>query len=101
MSKFKYSEDKILKELYDYVSATYGEHYSMNNIQSTEFIMDAGHGAGFTIGNIIKYAQRYGKKGTPEDYRKDLMKVLHYGIMALHVHDTQFNNDKENDNEHQ
>jgi hypothetical protein len=98
MSKFKYSEDKILKELYDYVSATYGEHYSMNNIQSTEFIMDAGHGAGFTIGNIIKYAQRYGKKGTPEDYRKDLMKVLHYGIMALHVHDTQFNN-KENDNE--
>ena len=100
MSKFKYSEDKILKELYDYVSATYGEHYSMNNIQSTEFIMDAGHGAGFTIGNIIKYAQRYGKKGSPEDYRKDLMKVLHYGIMALHVHDTQFNN-KENDNEHQ
>ena len=51
--------------------------------------MDAGHGAGFTIGNIIKYAQRYGKKGTPEDYRKDLMKVLHYGIMALHVHDTK------------
>jgi len=99
MSKFKYSEDKILKELYDYVSATYGEHYSMNNIQSTEFIMDAGHGAGFTIGNIIKYAQRYGKKGTPEDYRKDLLKVLHYGIMALHVHDTQFNNE-ENDNEH-
>ena len=89
MSKFKYSEDKILKELYEYVSSTYCEHYSMNNIQSTEFIMDAGHGAGFTIGNIIKYAQRYGKKGTPEDYRKDLMKVLHYGIMALHVHDTK------------
>jgi hypothetical protein len=99
MSKFKYSEDKILKEMYEYINATYGEHYSMNNIQSTEFIMDAGHGAGFTIGNIIKYAQRYGKKGTPEDYRKDLMKVLHYGIMALHVHDKQFNNDKENDNE--
>ena len=90
MSKFKYSEDKILKELYEYVSATYGEHYSMNNIQSTEFIMDAGHGVGFTVGNIIKYAQRYGKKGTPEDHRKDLLKVLHYGIMALHVHDTKY-----------
>mgnify|MGYP006430935917 FL=1 len=99
MSKFKYSEDKILKEIYEYISSTYGEHYSMNNIQSTEFIMDAGHGVGFTIGNIIKYAQRYGKKGTHEDHRKDLLKVLHYGIMALHVHDTQFNNDKDNDNE--
>ena len=59
MSKFKYSEDKILKEMYEYINATYGEHYSMNNIQSTEFIMDAGHGIGFTIGNMIKYSQRY------------------------------------------
>ena len=100
MSKFKYSEDKILKEMYEYINATYGEHYSMNNIQSTEFIMDAGHGIGFTVGNIIKYAQRYGKKGTPEDHRKDLLKVLHYGIMALHVHDKQFNNE-ENDNANQ
>jgi hypothetical protein len=71
----------------------------MNNIQSTEFIMDAGHGIGFTVGNIIKYAQRYGKKGTPEDHRKDLIKVIHYAIMALHVHDIKFNNDKEIDNE--
>jgi hypothetical protein len=99
MSKFKYSEDKILKEMYEYINATYGEHYSMNNIQSTEFIMDAGHGIGFTVGNIIKYAQRYGKKGTPEDHRKDLIKVIHYAIMALHVHDIKFNNDKEIDNE--
>jgi len=78
----------LVKELYDYIAATYGEHYSMNNIQSTEFIIDAGHGVGFTIGNLIKYAQRYGKKGTTNDARKDLLKVLHYGIMALHVHDT-------------
>ena len=47
--------------------------------------MDSGHGDGFCIGNIIKYAQRYGKK---DGYnRKDLLKVLHYGIMALHNHD--------------
>jgi len=82
---YKYSEDRIIKELDEYVNSTYGEHYSSNNFQATEFIIDGGHGEGFCIGNILKYAQRYGKK---DGYnRKDLMKVLHYGIIALHVHD--------------
>ena len=41
-----------------------------NNFQATEFIIDGGHGEGFCIGNILKYAQRYGKK---DGYnRKDL-----------------------------
>ena len=35
----------------------------------------------------MKYAQRYGKKGTTEDARKDIMKVLHYAVIMLHVHD--------------
>jgi len=84
--EYKYSEDKILAELQDYIDKTYGEHYSQNKFQATEFIMDSGHGVGFCIGNIMKYAQRYGKK---EGYnRKDLLKVLHYAIMALHNHDT-------------
>lgn len=82
---YKYSEDKILAELKKYVDDTYDEHYSQNKFQATEFIMDSGHGEGFCIGNIMKYAQRYGKK---EGYnRKDLLKVLHYAIMALHNHD--------------
>lgn len=82
---YKYSEDRLLEELRDYVDATYSEHYSQNKFQATEFIMDSGHGEGFCIGNILKYAQRYGKK---DGYnRKDLLKVLHYGIMALHNHD--------------
>ena len=37
----------------------------------------------------MKYAQRYGKKGTKEDARKDLLKVIHYGIIALHNHDKE------------
>ena len=85
MIQYKYSEDRILKELKEYVDATYGEHYSQNKFQATEFIMDSGHGKGFCMGNIMKYAQRYGKK---DGYnRKDLLKVLHYAIMALHNHD--------------
>lgn len=82
---YKYNEDKILEELKKYIDSTYDEHYSQNKFQATEFIMDSGHGTGFCVGNIMKYAQRYGKK---EGYnRKDLLKVVHYGIMALHDHD--------------
>ena len=82
---YKYNEKKLIQELQDYVDKTYSEHYSMNNIQSTEFIIDAGLGEGFTLGNVIKYAQRYGKK---DGYnRKDLLKVLHYTLMALFIHD--------------
>ena len=84
---YKYSEDRILKELKQYVDQTYSQHYSQNKYQATEFILDSGHGEGFCIGNILKYAQRYGKKGSKEDARKDLMKVLHYGIIALYNHD--------------
>ena len=84
---YKYAEDRVLKELKEYVDQTYSQHYSQNKYQATEFILDSGHGEGFCIGNILKYAQRYGKKGSREDAKKDLMKVLHYGIIALYNHD--------------
>ena len=86
---YKYSEDKVLSELKEYIDSTYDEHYSQNKYQATEFILDIGHGAGFCIGNILKYAQRYGKKGNEKDHRKDLLKVLHYAIIALHNHDNK------------
>ncbi len=84
---YKFSEGKLIKELQAYIDQTYTGHYSKNKFQSTEFISDCGHGIGFAIGNILKYAQRYGKKGTTADHRKDLQKVLHYAIIALHEHD--------------
>ena len=84
--EYKYNEDKALSELKEYIDSTYDEHYSTNQFQATEFIIDGGHGEGFCIGNIMKYAQRYGKK---DGYNKrDLLKVIHYGIIALHNHDT-------------
>jgi len=82
---YKYNEGELLKEFKQYIDATYGEHYSLNKYQATEFIIDAGHGDGFCIGNVMKYAQRYGKK---DGYnRKDLLKVLHYALIELYVHD--------------
>tara|TARA_Y100001938_G_scaffold126602_1_gene178699 strand:+ start:67 stop:348 length:282 start_codon:yes stop_codon:yes gene_type:complete len=85
--KYKYDEDKILAELKKYIDSTYDEHYSKNNFQATEFIIDGGHGEGFCIGNIMKYAQRYGKKDGKN--RRDLLKVVHYGIIALHINATE------------
>jgi hypothetical protein len=78
---YKFNEDKVLEELTKYIDGTYDQHYSMNKIQSTEFIFDANHGDGFCIGNIIKYAQRYGKKNGYN--RADLLKIAHYTIILL------------------
>ena len=82
---YKYNERELLKEFSSYIDKTYDQHYSHNQFQATEFIMDSGHGEGFCIGNIMKYAQRYGKKGGKN--RADILKVLHYGLFMLHVHD--------------
>ena len=83
---YKYNERALIKEFSSYVDKTYEQHYSKDRFQATEFIMDGGHGEGFCMGNILKYAQRYGKKNGYN--RADLMKVLHYALMALYVHDT-------------
>lgn len=89
MINYKYDEDKTLAELAKYIDATYGQHYSRDKFQATEFIIDGGHGEGFCIGNILKYAQRYGKKDGRN--RKDLLKILHYAIIMMHVHNLHEN----------
>ena len=84
---YKFSEDKLIEEFTDYIDSTYAAHYNTNKIQSMENIIDKGHGTGFCMGNVDKYASRYLNKGTREDARKDLMKVLHYALLQLHIHD--------------
>ena len=85
--EYKFNEYENLIALKDYVDSTYNQHYSKNKFQATEFIVDSGHGEGFCIGNILKYSQRYGKKEGKN--RADLLKVLHYALIALHVHDQE------------
>ncbi len=86
---YKFNEDSLIDEFKEYIDSTYDSHYASDTFQATEFIIDGGHGTGFCVGNILKYAQRYGKKGSAQDARKDLMKVLHYAIIQLYVHDLQ------------
>jgi hypothetical protein len=89
--KFKYNEGHILDELHQYIKKTYGSHYG-DKVQAQDLIISAGHSEGFYIGNIIKYASRYGKKnGHSKD---DLMKVLHYAVLAMNHHKTHHEKDK-------
>lgn len=82
--KYNFDEDVYLKELVQYINGTYNAHYS-GKYQATDMIIDAGHGEGFCLGSIMKYAKRYGKKNGRD--RRDILKIIHYGIIMLHVHD--------------
>ena len=85
-ARFKYSEEKILKELTDYISATYNQHYSAGDdkVQTLDLIEACGDGESFCRSNILKYASRYDKKGTA---RRDIMKILHYAVLLMHFND--------------
>lgn len=84
---YKYNEGVLMRQLKEYVDSTYKQHYAQGSIQTTEFIIDNGHGIGHTVGNVMKYAQRYGKKGGRN--RQDILKILHYALIMLYVHDIE------------
>ena len=85
-TKQKYSEDVIIKELKDYITRTYDQHYSAGDdkIQTLDLIEACGDGEAFCRSNILKYASRYDKKGTA---RRDIMKILHYAVLLMHFND--------------
>ena len=80
----KYNEEEIIKEIAEYVQNTYGEHYSEGDVQTLDFIEACGDAEAFCRSNILKYASRYDKKGTP---RKDILKIIHYAMLLLHFSD--------------
>ena len=82
MINYVFNEDEYLQEIKNTIDSTYNAHYAQNKVQSTEFINDAGHGEGFCIGNIMKYAMRYGKKASK---KSEILKIIHYGIITLHL----------------
>ena len=82
---YAFNEGELLKEIKEYIDGTYDAHYSQGKYQATQIMEDCGHGMGFALGNVLKYSQRYGKKEGLN--RADLLKVVHYGIIALAMHD--------------
>ena len=87
---YKFNEGQLIQELQAYIDGTYGEHYASDKYQATDMIIDSGYGEGFCLGNIMKYAMRFGKKNGKNNL--DLYKIIHYAIIAIYV------NNKEQDN---
>ena len=82
----KFNELKNIQQLTDYVESTYSKHYaSANGVQSMDLISASGLGLDFCLGNVSKYASRYGKKNGAN--REDLMKIMHYTLLAINEHD--------------
>ncbi|AFK66297.1 gp154 [Synechococcus phage S-CBM2] len=84
MHNWKYNEENLLNEMRDYISATYSQHYSADNVQTLDLIAACGDGESFCRSNILKYASRYDKKGSA---RRDIMKILHYALLLLYFND--------------
>jgi len=84
---WKYNEDKILKDIEDYVTSTYGSHYCGHNqtykgIQTIDLMAAKDLAPGFCQSNILKYGSRYGDKDGSN--KRDLLKVIHYAMLLLH-----------------
>ena len=84
----KYNEDKIVKEIGDYIKSTYGEHYSTtkDGFQVQDMLRQLGIDKDFCHANAIKYLCRYGKKAGKN--RKDLLKAIHYIVLLMSSEDS-------------
>ena len=79
----KYNEKQILKEVIEYISSTYNQHYSTDGkgLQAMDIFRALNIDKDFCHANALKYLLRYGKKEGHND--KDLYKAIHYIILLL------------------
>jgi hypothetical protein len=82
---YKYNEGQIIADFQEYIDRTYREHYKTDDqtIECFDAWIALGDSMPTFRNTALKYLWRYGKKkGSNKD---DLMKVLHYTLMMLHV----------------
>lgn len=84
MSAFKYREDETIKELNNYISGTYNNHYAneKDTVQVLDLIAGLGDAESFCRSNAIKYLSRFGRKSGKN--KTDLLKALHYCILLYY-----------------
>jgi Protein of unknwon function (DUF3310) len=86
--KYRYSEDKILDDMREYIDKTYSEHYQtddqdhIQDLQCVDLWIALGESTPTFRNTAMKYLFRYGKKNG--NNKKDLMKALHYIMFALY-----------------
>ena len=83
---YEFDEGNLIQEIKEYIESTYSQHYA-KGIQTTGYIMSHASTPDFLTGNCLKYVARYGKKNGYQ--RSDLMKAIHYLVLALYFHDKQ------------
>lgn len=82
----EFNEAALIEELRAYVRKTYGQHYAKDGVQAFSLIAKRPErGLHFALGNVIKYADRFGAKAGHN--RDDLLKVAHYSLLALYAAD--------------
>lgn len=86
--EYKFDEEKICKEILDFIDKTYSGHYSGERgqkIQVTEFSLSHCDNPQDALRfNVLKYAARYGKKKGWN--KEDLLKSAHYLVMMINFH---------------
>jgi hypothetical protein len=85
-SNFSFDEDKLIKEVTEYVEQTYSEHYSegkkKRQLMDEVIEGDFTEALGFFRISIKKYIKRFGKK---RGFNKlDLLKIIHYTLLLMH-----------------
>ena len=90
MSNFRFNEDKILKEVSEYIETTYAGHYvgelagkKKEEIQTIDVWQTLGSLDTTSRDTAIKYLMRYGKK--EGNNKKDLLKAIHYIILLWYA----------------
>jgi hypothetical protein len=92
---YNYQEGNILADVVDYITSTYNEHYAITqNFQTIDVWEMRGSLESTAIDTAIKYLMRYGRKGGRN--KKDLLKAIHYCVLALYANTVEFEPHKSN-----
>lgn len=85
---YKYNEGAIIRDFWNYIDSTYGQHYAGDQgLQVVDIWESLGSLDTTARDTAIKYLMRYGKKEGKN--RKDLLKAIHYIVLMLYVHDKE------------
>lgn len=85
---YKYNEGEIIRDFWNYIDSTYGQHYAGDQgLQVVDIWESLGSLDTTARDTAIKYLMRYGKKDGRN--RKDLLKAIHYIVLMLYVHDKE------------
>jgi hypothetical protein len=81
---YKYNEERSLAKVYDYINATYNQHYvGDGDVQTVDFWNSLGSLETTARDTAIKYLSRFGKKEGRNE--KDLLKAIHYIVLMMYA----------------